>query len=374
MRPFRRLPLLLAAVGAVATVSAVAAAPLSAQLRPPRSAAAPGGWAVAWDSATDSTLAMLAEVRQVVVSGPVAVTLDEGAREVVGVDIATGRPRFRRQARGEGPGEFRRPALIVPTPTGVAVWDMATARLTAFTRQGTLAWDAPLPVGSDLLGLCVTPGPRIHAVLKRRDSSVVTFDTTGRRLAVRTVGWTSLPPNLPTFAYQGAIAGDGVTPRCALAPLFGREWATIPDQGPIARHPLVTAGPPPAVKTTVVSRTRTGPRSFRIRERQESTAPVVSGGITMLGDTVAIVAAEATGYARRVLDLYHLPTGRYVGSRVVPFVATGVALAPQGRHLMTYILDERVGVALLQHTPPPRAGGARQGASPAPNASSPSRR
>jgi len=346
-RPWAPRPLLVAALLLGAPLAA------AAQLKPPRVPDAGLPWRAGWNSAEDSATAALTETRQVVISGPLAVTLDDGTREVYGLELETGRPRFVLRPRGSGPGEFQRPLSIIPTPTGFAVWDIATNRLSAYTRQGTLAWDTPLPVGGNLVGMCVTPGPRIHVVLRQRDSSVLTFDTAGRSLGVRSVPWRTLPPKLPGFAYQGALTGDGGSGACAMAPLFGGEWAVIPDAGPIRTHALVTPGKPPAVKTTVISREVTGLNSLRIRERQESKVPAVSAGVAMLGDTAFILAAEVTGYYRRVVDVYHLPTGRYVESRILPFLASGLAVGPQGRHVVSYLRDEQVGIAMLKRVPPP---------------------
>ena len=332
-----------------------AAPPL--HITPPRRLPPDSAWRSAWLALSDSTDDRFVEVRQLIMAGPVAVALDLGTREVHGIDPATGDERFVLAARGVGPGEFSRPRHLVTTPDGFAVWDAASSRLTAFAPNGAPLWNTTLTIGTSFSGLCVTSDRLIHVVTNRPDGSVVTFNAAGRPVATRSIRWRTLPPGLPSYAYDGTVSGNPSGTHCAFAPRFGGEWAVIPATGPIRTAPLVAPGPTPQVQSREVSREKSLRGSTVIVTREQSTTPPTSAHIAWRGDTVFILAAQPARTPQKILDAYDSRTGAYLYSRRLPRVALNVALPPSGLVLAATLGDEMAGLyAVAPVSPAPSPG------------------
>jgi len=297
-------------------------------------------WRRVWVVGADSTSDRFAEPRQISVSGDVVVVLDLGTREVSGLDAQTGAARFLLKPRGQGPGEFKRPARITATPTGFAVLDHATARLTGYDRSGRMQWDALLDNVFSMNALCVRKGsgnePHIVANLQRRDSSIVEYDTTGRRRAIRSLPWKLVPPNAVAFAYAAFMSDASPGGECVVAPIFGGEWGVVTPAGALRTFALKEPGLPADVKVAE----RTLDRSLTkvtVQSFQTSNTPHASRGAFIRGDTAIVYAAETRQSPMKLLDYYDLHTGAYLFSRKLPFIFIALTIGADGTFYGTLI-------------------------------------
>ena len=296
-------------------------------------------WAVGGDPKSDTYV----EPRQIVTTGDIVVVLDDGTREVRGLDARTGAERFVLKPTGQGPGEFRRPTRLTATPAGFAIIDQADARFTLFDRRGKFVWTTVLADVFTINGLCVraTPngGTRIVATQARHDSSIVEFDTTGKRTSIRTVPWKELVPKAVAFAYVHFASNTSAAGDCAIAPIFGAEWAFIPAVGTPTPHRVVEPGPQPviAVSERVLERTLS---KVTVKGSQQSDTPQIARGAMLIGDTIIINASQTKQYAYRLLDYYLATTGEYLYSRKLPFTVNGCTIGADGTIYITRIQVE----------------------------------
>lgn len=305
---------------------------------PARRFVADSVWRVVWTAGTSANSETFVEPRQVVASGDAVFVLDMGTREVRGFDQRTGGQRLLMAARGVGPGEFKRPAKLVATPTGFAVLDYAAARLTGFTTQGKAEWDIVIPDAFGVADFCVRDRGRVLADYRRRDSSLVEFDTTGRRTSVRRIPW-SVPRAAPAgFAHEAFFSPSSSSGACVLAGFFGREWAVI--DGPLGAGArvlrYVEAGLEPAVQERDVVKDRTLSK-IAVTTTQTSTTEGIVKGAMVRGDTVILLGAQTKAFPHRLLDYYDLKTGRYLVSRRLPFAAIALTIAGDGTFYATVI-------------------------------------
>lgn len=304
-------------------------------------------WRRVWSVGGDTVKETFIEPRHIAVSGDLVAVLDMGSREVHGLDARTGATRFVLKATGQGPGEFRRPAMLTATPTGFAVLDHANARLTAYDRRGKLQWDAVLADVFSIQGLCVRANSHIIATKFRRDSSVAEFDSTGRRLAIKSVPWTDMVRDAVGFAYAHFTSSASSTGDCVLAPIFGSEWGVIPQTGAPHAYRLVEPGPKPVV----VENKRILDYSLSkvtVERNQQSDSPHATHNAMINGDTVILNAAKTKTFPYLWLDYYRASTGAYVFSRRLPFSINAATVAPDGTVYATRIESTSAWVVALK--------------------------
>jgi hypothetical protein len=338
----------------VVTVQASAQSkPSSAQTSPAPSApairrfTADSLWRRVWLVGADSTSDRFVEPRQISATGDVVVVLDEGTREVHGLDARTGATRFLLKPRGQGPGEFKRPAMLAATPDGFVVLDHANARLTAYDRSARRQWDAVLDNIFIIDGLCVRTGPRVVAKLKRRDSAIVEYDTTGRRTAVRSFPWKQVPPNDVGFAYSAFTSDASPTGTCVTAPIFGGEWGVAPPSGPLRTFALKEPGAPAVITVTQRILDRTWNR-VTVEGTQQSETKHASRGAMTRGDTAIVYAAHTKQYPLTLLDYYDARTGAYLHSRKLPFTFNAITVGPDGTFYGTRISNTQQAIVALR--------------------------
>lgn len=298
------------------------------------------GWTRTWVLGSDTTTDMFIEPRHVAVSGDVVAILDDGTREVRAFDVLTGATRFALLPRGQGPGEFKRPSMMVSTPTGFAVLDGENARLTAYNREGKLEWDVVLADIAAVGGLCIRSGPSISVYHQRAIDNIVDYDTTGRRTAVRTVAWPDTKELKAGFAFSSFVSNAGTGGACVVAPIFGAQWAVIEKSGPIRSSGYKEPGATPiiTIQEQVLGRSGT---QIAIQTNSSSDSPHAARGALIIGDTAIIAAAHTKQFRYRILDYHKLGTGEYLYSRLLPMVFNSLAIGPDGTFYGTMIGESR---------------------------------
>jgi outer membrane protein assembly factor BamB len=332
---------------AVFVAVTVTAAVGRAQPAPVRRLPADSIWRRLWAIGVESTSETFVEPRQIVVSNGLVLVLDMGTREVHALDARTGATRFVLKATGEGPGEFRRPAMITATPNGFAIIDHATARLTTYDARGRFRWSTTLTDVFSINGVCIRDGHRIVATLTRRDSSVVEFDSTGRRVAVRSIPWRELVRDAVGFAYFHSTSAASAAGTCVSAPLFGAEWAVIPPTGAPRVFRVVEPGPQPVVVVTkrVLEQTLT---KRTVQNNQQSDTPQASRAAMIVGDTVILNASATRTFPNQWLDYFRASTGEYRYSRKLPVIANAIAAGTDGTLYLTHIGEKSSTVVALR--------------------------
>lgn len=321
-------------------------------------------WRRVWIVGSDSTSDTFVEPRQITVTGDLVAVLDAGTREVHALDARTGVTRFVLKPRGQGPGEFKRPAMLAASPDGFVVLDHANARLTAYDRTGRRAWDAVLDNIFVIDGLCVRNGPSVVVKLKRRDSSIVEYDTTGRRTAVRSFPWKFVPPNDPGFAYSAFTSDASPQGDCVVAPIFGSEWGVAAAAGPPRVFGLKEPGVPAVVVTSerILQRTLT---RVLVEGSQQSDTRHASRGALIRGDTAIVYAARTQQFPLRVLDYYSVRTGDYLFSRRLPYSFNTLTIGADGTFYGILISQTELAViAMRPESPQSRRPGPPYGSVP----------
>lgn len=310
------------------TISVASPALLGAQ--PARSFASDSLWRRVFLVGAEKGSDTFVEPRQLAVSSGVVVVLDMGTREVRGFDASTGKPRFLLKATGSGPGEFKRPSLLVPTPWGFAIVDQSTARLTGYRASGALQWDIVLPDLFSVSDICVDTDGQIHLAYERSDSSIVTLDTAGRRHPTTHVEWRPRRTNDGSFAHRAFLSKADGHGSCALVRYFGGDWAWVdPSARTASLHSLIERGEEPVVKVTERIRERSLTRvTVEVPETSESLP--IARGIALRGDTVIVFGAETKKDKLRLIDYYDRATGRYLVSRRLPMILTTVTIGDDG--------------------------------------------
>lgn len=307
-------------------------------------------WLVGSDTATD----VLIEPRQIVVSGDLVAVLDAGTREVRAFDARTGGTRFVLLPRGQGPGEFKRPALLVGTPTGIAVLDADNARLTAYDRQARLEWDVVLNDGVSVRGLCVRNGPNIAALYYTQRGSIVEYDTAGKRVAVREMPWPADNDTTASFGYSTFVSDVNSSGSCVLAPIFSPHWAVLPAAGAVRAFAYREPGIVATINTQERLMAQEG-RKVAIQVAQSTDSPHASRGALIIGDTAIIVAAHTQTFRYRILDYHHVSTGEYLYSRVLPNTFNALTIGPDGTFYGTVIRESTQFVLAMRPAIPPKS-------------------
>ena len=307
-----------------------------------RQFAADSFWVRMWYRGGSSEPELLTEPRQLVVAGNIAVVLDPGLREVTAFDGKTGATRFTLVAKGEGPGEFKRPDNIIPNGSrGFALIDHATSRLSAFDGRGKLSWDAPIVGTSAIEALCIVNNSRI--VLKRPGTvgAISTLDTSGLELSKRSLPWAD--PGEKSEAMRALLVGPDARGNCILARRYGSELLLVPPSGSFTRIPLISQNPEAAVVVQNSAKKREGTSETFVRRQFVSMNASVSN-IMIVGDTVIVRGSTAERNGLQLLDYYVLPSGKYAYSRRLPTPFLTIAIGEDGTFYGTVMESESGGI------------------------------
>ncbi|MCC6244426.1 MAG: hypothetical protein IT353_16405 [Gemmatimonadaceae bacterium] len=319
---------------------------------PTRRFAADSFWVRQWERGGANEDDLLIEPRATKVSGDLVVVLDLGTREVIGFDANTGQTRFVKAARGTGPGEFKRPHELLRSASGFGVLDAETARISVFSTNGALLWDATVPGAAFAEALCAPNASRVLVKRSGKVDALLLVDSTGKQLATYT-----LPVNVSegaSFAASAKLAGP-TSSGCIVVPLFGRSWFALGAKGFIA-YPLIDPGPEPTIKAKDKVLARDGRDKTISRVEMVSESPV-SHVAMVRGDTLIIKATPTKPPLVDVFDYYLLPSGRYVHSRRAFGGGSSMDVGSNGVFYATIITrnDSRLVAMKPSRTPTPTA-------------------
>ncbi len=331
--------------------------PLFAQLKSisngTRHFAADSFWVREWVRGNSKEPDLLTEPRHVVAAHGIVVVLDAGTREIIGFDALTGQSRFNLQAKGEGPGEFRRPSHIAITPSGFAVVDQATSRVTTFDSLGRVQRTTPLLDAVSSSGICVMRRGLLISKTSGAIGSVLQSDSTGRLLSRRTLDERGRKAD--EYAWSTHVTGPDASDNCVLARLYGANWYVVSPSGALTMHAYIEAGSEPAVTTSQAKKGKVGGK--QIIEITHTTGAVSTASDAMLLNDTLIVRARGSGRNEyRLLDYYAISSGAYIYSRRLPLMPNTVTVGPSGTFYALGIGEESAGLWALKPSlkqPPP---------------------
>lgn len=306
-------------------------------------------WVREWVRGAKDEPDMFVEPRQLIVADGVVGVLDLGTREVIALGTDSGQTRFTLSARGEGPGEFKRPARLLNSASLIGVLDHATSRLTLFNARGVMARDTPLPDASNVESACGFPDGSFMVKVAGVRNALRVVDSVGRTLRQRALPGHDMNRPPPTFATSAYLAGPMSKHRCALVPSYGRWWYTLDARGTTIAHPYVEPGADGVVRVASSALDKSWRGEVR-KETQTSAASPIARGALHIGDTVVVQAGGTKRSAHRLLDYYLISNGRYLYSRTLPLAFTALAVGPDGTFYGAVIGEEVSWVVALRPT------------------------
>lgn len=290
---------------------------------------------------------LLIEPRSVAVSGSVITVLDLGSREILGLDVTSGKTVFTKEARGSGPGEFKRPAMLVRAPQQFGVLDHDAARLSMFSTTGALVWDAPVSNIFDVESACALPGARVMLKTKGFEKSLSVIDSAGKHLGTYSLPRADPKADMPTFTESSDLAGPIRGDHCAVVPIFGARWFVVDARGTISAHPYVEPGETPVIEVSSTLLEKQGRDEVRRATQTTTTSPIASGALHR-GDTLIVISGKSPKDRGRVLDYYTVPDGRYAYSRRLPMSFTSLTITTTGVLVGTVIGPDWSAVVALE--------------------------
>jgi len=292
---------------------------------------------------------LLVEPRELAVTKSAAIVLDLGTREVHALDIQSGATRFVLKAKGEGPGEFKRPTHIATTPQLVGVLDAATSRLTIYSEDGRFLWTTHITDGPSVESMCLLPHGILRVKYMGASNAIATIDSTGKVLSRASLPVSRELQNAPSFANSAFIADGCTSSAMAVTPFFGGVWYSVAPNGSAKRMPYREAGREAIVTTKLKRRERVG--STQITESSLTTdVDAITRGALQLGDTVVVEAGGTNQFPSQLLDYYRAASGEYVYSRRLPFTPSALAFSAGGQLFLANIGNETSAIVRLSTT------------------------
>ena len=307
-------------------------------------------WVRQWMRGGSKEPDLFTQPRHVVSSAGMATVLDVGTREVFAFDLVTGKSRFTLAAKGAGPGEFQRPARIAATPTGFLVLDHGTSRLTAFDGAGRAQWDTPLKTAVGTEGICVRENLQILTKTEGAVNALLMLDTAGKAVGRYSLDASANPT--ASLEWSGTVAGPDARGNCIVARRYGSEWFVVSPAGDVRRYVYVVRARAPRVdmKEKVTGTVKISPTIEEdTNERFQKIETDVSIYDAMVRADTLIVRASGPGTDEmRLLDYYHIPSGRYLHSRRLPGLTNGVTIGADGQFLAIIMGDETSALYALR--------------------------
>lgn len=338
--------LVLCAIGvALATVAEAQPGVPETRVVIPRRFVADSFWVRTWIRGASKEPDLFTEPRQIVAVGDIVAVLDAGMREVFVLEASTGALRVQLSSRGEGPGEFKRPAQLTAANGGFALLDHATSRLSVFDARGRFSWDTPIGSAVGTEGLCVQPDGRVTTKRSGSKDALLTIDSTGRTVATRSLPWPD--PGQKSTAVAALVAGPDARGACIIARRYGSEWLLVPRAGAFVRLPYVSKHPEATITVKNGPKRRVGNEGSFVRTELLSSDAAVSAAM-LRGDTLILRGGPAERDGYRLLDYYLLPSGRYIHSRRLPAIFIATAVGSDGTFYATSIGEESGAVMALR--------------------------
>ena len=126
--------------------------------------------------------------------------------------------------------------------------------------------------------------------------------------------------------------------------------------GKLTPHQYIEAVREPEIEVKRATVERVGTDRI-VQETQTFKGTAAAMRAMVVQDTLIVLFSGATNYKYRLLDYYHLPSGRYIHSRKLRAPAVSVATGPNGWFYVAEILDDFSGFFAQRPsmTPPPRS-------------------
>lgn len=187
----------------------------------------------------------------------------------------------------------------------------------------------PVAHAGEAFAACPFGGGRWLVLTADPDSALVAVSAAGEVAWRRPLPWPEAQQR-PALGRQGMLVAADTG--CVVVMAFGPGWAWVhPDGRTATVVPLLDPGRPPTVRVR--------------RGVERLVAPVMTAAdAAVLGDTVLVLAA-APGADGRLLDRYHLRTGAYLGTALLPGSASAIAWSPAG---LTVVAQHAEGPRLAQ--------------------------
>ena len=297
---------------------------------------------------------LFVEPREVSTTRSAVIVFDQGTREIHALDLASGATRFVLTAKGEGPGEFRRPMHMATTPELIGVLDAATSRLTVFSETGRYLWTTRVADGPAVEAMCLLPRGILRVKYLGALNAIATVDSTGR-----VVSRTSLPVsrellNAPVFANSAFIANGCSSTSMAVTPYFGSAWYGVSPNGSATRFAYREPGREAIVTSKLNRRDKVGSTVVTATNLTSDVDPITAGAFQR-ADTVMVRAGATKRLPHELLDYYRATDGAYLYSRRLPFPPNALAFSADGHLLLTDIGEETSAIMRLSMTArPPR--------------------
>lgn len=264
---------------------------------------------------------------------------DAGGHRVAALRVSDGSLAWTFGRKGSGPGEFLAFLAIELSPSGeIVVADPQNARLTVLGRDGTYRRAIQIRNVSHIESFCPLPdGGFLVSTGSSEPEPLLLISAAGEVKARYPVPWPSLrgEPGIRRQMYAAAAGGNG----CVLALKMGMGFGVRTPEGTTRVAPYVESLELPPVRVTE----GTGPSGGRVRSEKigfRQTGPLAAG---VQGDTLVLPFGGRTADASRLVDLYHLPDGRYLFSYRLP--RRVIALSRRGR--LHYLLTQQEGYPVL---------------------------
>ena len=319
----------------------VAALPAQSNIRQ-RRFAADSFWVGVWQRGYTEEPDLVVEPRDLAVVGNRLIVLDAGTREVLVVDATTGKLLRKLEARGSGPGEFKRPGTITAMTRGFGILDQENQRFSALSLDGKLLWDAPAP-GLSAVACAHSPTAVTWKTGGVRNA-VVVVDSSGRTTATRSLPWTQ--QGREELSTSAVAAGPSNTGTCVFARRYGNDFVLMTASGAQSNHKYIENVPEPQVVVQRTTLERSGNSSV-VQQTERTNAVSSALRAMVVRDTLIVLFAGATNDKYRLLDYYHLPSGQYVYSRRLRAPAVAIA-SSNGVFFVSEIMEEYAGFFALK--------------------------
>jgi hypothetical protein len=313
--------------------------------------AADSFWNVQWKRGYEKEPDLVVEPRELSTVGDRLLVLDAGTREVLILDASTGKSIRRFEARGNGPGEFKRPVSLTPLSNGFAILDQSVNRLSALSFDGKLLWDVQSP--SFTAAACAHSPTQLTWKARGAKNAIVVMDTAGRTLLRASIPWPDLPGQ--DMGTNAAVAGPSSGGACVFARTHGPGFVIRQPNGVLTTHQYIEPTPEPRIEVKRQTVERSGDQSI-VQETQVFNGVGSAMKAMIVRDTLIVQFSGSTAFKYRMLDYYHLPSGRYIHSRKLRAPAVAVTAGANGAFYLSEMLEEYSGIVAIRpsRTPPPK--------------------